>query len=193
MQGFDLLLSRPSHLSVLRVLYHAEGPLTGREVERRSGLSNRGAMLALESLTEISAVYRQEEGAAYYYTLNTSHYFVSRLKPIFDAEDLFWTDVRKLVRRLIHPRPVAAVAAGPLARDESLAWGRVELVMLFSSGRSRIRAFASTEELREAIQDRYGLPSVCTLLDVNIMDRDEYDALWKRVAREGILLFGTLP
>lgn len=194
MQGLDLLLSRPSHLTVLRVLYHAETPLTGREVERRSGLSNRGAMTALETLTEISAVRREIQGSRHYYSLNPNHYLVARaMKAAFDAEDLFWTDVRKLVRKLVHPRPIAAVAAGPLARDESLAWGRMELVMLFSSGRSRIRAFSSTEELREAIQDRYGLPSVCTLLDVNIMDREEYDALWKRVAREGILLFGTLP
>ncbi|HDL77532.1 MAG TPA: hypothetical protein ENG36_02040 [Lentisphaerae bacterium] len=194
MHGLDLLLARQSHVMVLRVLYHADGPLTGREVERRTGLSNRGAMLALESLVELSAVRRYVEGNAYRYTLNPDHYLVSRvLKAAFEAEDLFWTDVRKLVRKIVHPRPMAVVAAGPLARDETLAWGRMELVMLFSSGRSRIRAFASTEELREAIQDRYGLPSVCTLLDVNIMDREEYDALWKRVAREGILLFGNLP
>jgi hypothetical protein len=31
------------------------------------------------------------------------------------------------------------------------------------------------------------------MLDANTADLDEYETLWRRVEREGILLFGTLP
>ena len=56
-----------------------------------------------------------------------------------------WDDLRKIVRRVVHPRPIAAVATGPLARDETLSEGRIELSMVFSSGRSRLRAFRITQ------------------------------------------------
>ena len=194
MQGLDRIFARPSQLSVLRVLYHADEPLTGREIERRCGLSNRATMTALEALVEISAVQRDATSSAYWYELNHTNYLVSKpIKQAFEAEDLFWNDFGKTVRRNIQPRPIAAVATGPLARDETLSEGRVDLVMVFPTGRSRLRAFPALEGLAEAIHHRYGIEVEPNLLDVNTMDRSENDALWRRVEREGILLFGTLP
>lgn len=194
MQGLDRLLSKPSQLYVLRALHHADEALTGREIERRTGLSNRAAMMALESLVEISAVLCEQTSQAHWYELNRGHYLVARaLKPAFEAEDLFWDDLRKTVRRVMHPRPVAAVATGPLARDESDSSGRIELTLVFSSGRNRVRAFRTMEALEEEVWNRYALDVSANLLDVHQVDDDEYDPLWRRVEREGILLFGTLP
>ncbi len=194
MQGLNLLFSKYSQLLVLRILYHAESPLTGREIERRTGLSNRAVMVALDYLTELSAVDCDQTAHSYWYSLNRGHYFVSKaLKPAFDAEDLFWDDFRKTVRRSVQPRPIAAVATGPLARNESAISDRIELTMIFSTGRNRIRAFNGLEKLRDIILNRYAVLIDPVLLDVNIMNQDKYDALWRRVEREGILLFGTLP
>jgi hypothetical protein len=194
MQGLDRIFARPSQLTVLRVLYRSDTPLNGREIERRCGLSNRATMMALESLTDMSAVHRDPSGNAYWYQLNNNHYLVAKmLKQAFEAEELFWVDFGKTVRRKVQPRPIAAVATGPLTRDESLSEGRIDLVMVFSTGRNRIRAYPALAILAEAIHERYGLEVEPTLLDVNTMDRSENDALWRRVEREGILLFGTLP
>jgi hypothetical protein len=65
--------------------------------------------------------------------------------------------------------------------------------MLFSSGRNRLRSLGSIRSLADAIRDRYGMVLEHQLLDMNTMDRKEYIPLWRRVEREGILLFGTLP
>lgn len=194
MHGLNLLFSKYSQLLVLRVLHHAGEPLTGREIERRTGLSNRAVMMALDQLTDTAAVECEQTAHAYWYTLNRTNYFVVKaLKPAFEAEDLFWDDFRKIVRRNVHPRPMAAVATGPLARDESAASDRIELTLIFSTGRNRVRAFNSMEELQEALWKRYAVSIDPILLDINIMNQDKYDALWRRVEREGILLFGTLP
>jgi hypothetical protein len=194
MNILDLLLSKSSHVQVLRVLYHAGEPITGREVERRSGLSNRATMTALEHLVDLSAVIRSENNRAYWFSINNDNYFVKRaLRPAYEAEDLFWDDLRKTVRRVVRPRPIAAVATGPLARNESDPSGRLDLSLVFDSGRTRIRAFRSVERLTEVIWSRYAVEVECTLLDVNTVDDEEHNALWRRVAREGILLFGTLP
>jgi len=194
MHGLDRLLSRPSQLQVLRALYRADAPLTGREIERRTGLSNRATMQALEGLVDTCAVHCESTPQANWYTLNTNHYLIARgLRPAFEAEELFWDDLRKTIRRVVHPRPLAAVATGPLARDESDVGGKLQLTLVFSTGRNRVRAFRDVESLEEEVWNRYALQISANLLDANTVDRDEYDSLWRRVEREGILLFGTIP
>ena len=194
MEGLNVLLSNRSQVMVLRALHYAEHPLTGRAVERACGLSNRAAMNALQALVEARAVHLEVADNAHHYTLNRNHYLVDRaLKPAFDAEDNFWDDVARTVRRIIQPRPLAVVATGPLARDQTVYGGRIMLTMVFSSGRKRIQCLASLARLAETFRDRYALAIENTLLDTNTMDRAEYIPLWRRVEREGILLFGTLP
>jgi len=194
MHGLNTILANRSQIIVLRALYNAEEPLTGRGVERLCGLSNRGTMLALEALVEARAVHREQNGNSHLYTLNQDSYLVAKaLRPAFEAEELFWDDVAKTVRRIVKPRPLAAIATGPLAREETEYGGRMTLTMLFSTGRNRIKSLATIPTLAETIRDRYALVLEHYLLDMNTMDREEYEPLWRRVEREGILLFGTLP
>jgi hypothetical protein len=194
MHGLDRLLSKPSQLYVLRVLHHAEEPLTGREIERRTGLSNRATMMALESLVDIAAVDCEPTAQANWYALNRDHYLVAKaMKSAFEAEDLFWEDLRKTVRRVVVPRPSAAVVTGPLAREDSMSEGRLEMTLLFSTSRNRIRAFRTIETLEEAVWSRYALDLTTNLLAETEVNDDEHEQLWRRVEREGILLFGTLP
>jgi|TARA_B100000809_G_scaffold194559_1_gene193763 DNA-binding transcriptional ArsR family regulator len=194
MRGLNAILANRSQLQVLRTLYEHERALTGRETERRTGLSNRATMLALDALVEARAVNCEKEGRAHYYTLNHEHYLVERaLRPAFDAEIFFWDDLRKAVRATVRPKPLAAVATGPLAREEADYGGRLILTMIFSTGRNRIRALATIGDLADTIRDRYGMVLEHNMLDTYTMDREEYTPLWRRVEREGILLFGTLP
>lgn len=194
MRGLNTILSNMSHVAVLRALYHATEPLTGREVERRSGLANRSTMLALESLVDIRAVHMEVAGRAYLYTLNRKHYLVLKaLQPAFNAEDMFWADLAKTVREVVRPKPLAAVATGPLVRDETEYGGRITLTVLFATQKGRIKALRSLHRLAERIRDRHSLILEHHVLDLNTMDKRQYIPLWRRVEREGILLFGTLP
>jgi hypothetical protein len=194
MHGLDLILNKTSHLLVLRELYHAEEALTGRELQRRTGLSNRATMLALESLVDTSVVRCETTPQANWYEANSNNYFFSRaLKVVFETEDMFWDDLRKVIRKTILPRPTAAVITGPLARNDAESSGRLEITMLFSSGRNRIRAFRTFEDLIEAVWERYALNVEANWLDVNSVELEEYETLWRRIEREGVLLFGTLP
>ncbi len=194
MQGLNLILTRYSQLLVLRILYRADRSLSGREIERQTGLSNRATMQALEDLLAVHAVDCEVTRTAHAYTLNRENYFVTKaLKPAFDAEDAFWTDFRKWVRRMVVPRPLAVVATGPLARDEVPAYWRIPLVMVFKSGHQRIRAFRGMDDLQAAASQRYAITLEPILLDINTMHDPQHDALWRRVEREGILLFGTMP
>ena len=194
MHGLNTILGTQSKVFVLRVLLRAGKPLTGRAVERLSGLSNRATMLALDALVEARAVTRRASGRAYLFALNRNNYLVMKaIRPAFNAEEFFWDDVRKTVRRLVRPRPRAAVATGPLARDETEYGGRLILTMVFQSARSRMGALSTMDRLSSTTRERYAMTLEHHLLDINTMDRAEYVPLWRRVEREGILLFGTLP
>ncbi len=194
MQGLNKIFSKQSNLLVLRVLYHADAPLTGREIERRCGLSNRATMMALEMLSEMAVAHCDQAANAYHYTLNRGHFLVGKaVKPALDAEEMFWDDLRKLVRRVVHPRPTAVVATGPIARDESLSEGRIELTMLFASSRNRLRAFRCMDDLAEKLWNRHSVSFEYNLVDEHNVDDEEYATLWRRIEREGVLLFGTLP
>lgn len=194
MNGLDLILNKASHLLVLRELTHAAEALTGREVQRRTGLSNRATMLALDALTDCSVVRCEITAQANWYEINPRSYFVCKaLKPAFEAEDLFWDDLRKLVRRMVRPRPVSAVATGALARMERDPTGRLELTLLFNVGRNRVRAYRCLDELVEAVWERYAVNIDAHWIDTSSADRPEYEPLWRRIEREGVLLYGTLP
>ncbi len=194
MHGLDHLIGNRSQIMVLRALYHTEEPLTGRAVERATGLSNRATMNALEALTDAKAVHQAKENSRYLYTLNTDNYLVWRaLRPAFDAEELFWADLAKTIQRTVRPKPVAAIATGPLAREETSYGGRITLTMLFNTKTDRIKCLGAVSRLAERLRERYDLTMEHHLLDMNTMDRKEYEPLWRRVEKEGILLFGALP
>jgi hypothetical protein len=194
MTGLNELFRSAGKVMVLRTLYRADTPLSGREVERRAGLSNRATMLALKDLVDARVVNLEIAGRAHQYSLNAGHYLVAKaITPAFEAEELFWADLAKTVQRIVRPKPIAAVATGPLVREETDYGGRVTLTILFSGGRERVKSFRSMVKLAERIRDRHALILEYQLLDLNTMDKEEYDPLWRRVEREGILLFGQLP
>lgn len=194
MHGLDHLIANRSQLMVLRALYHSGEPMTGRSVERATGLSNRATMTALEVLVDARAVAQTKETNRHLYSLNNDHYLVWKaLRPAFEAEELFWADMAKIIQRTVRPKPIAAVATGPLVREETAYGGRITLTMLFAKKTDRIRCLSAVSRLAERLRERYDLAMEHHLLDMNTMDRKEYEPLWRRVENEGILLFGSLP
>ncbi|MGA0334322.1 MAG: hypothetical protein ACO3N7_11575 [Kiritimatiellia bacterium] len=194
MYGLNPILGKISHLKVLRVLHRAKVKLSGREIQRRSGLSNRATMLALEALTERRILRAEITSVHYFYEPNPrSFLWTKSLRPALDAEELFWDDLRKLVRRCVKPVPEAAIVTGTLAREERAEDGLMELHLLYEAGRQRLQAYRCLERLREKIDERYGLEISVTFMDMRNMDDPEFQMLWRQIAREGVLLFGRLP
>lgn len=194
MQGLTRILGKHSHLAVLRVIHHAAEPLSGRDIQRASGLSNRGAMLALATLTEQGVLLREERGTAHLFSGNPRHYLWTKaIRPALDAEIGFWDDLRKTIRRHTIPRPEAAIVTGDLARGIPLENALLDIHLLFATGRQRLQAYRTLERLKENIHARYALHTRATLMDMRTMDDPEFSALWSRIAREGVLVFGKLP
>lgn len=194
MHGLNPILGKSSHLKVLRVLHRAKTRLSGREIQRRSGLSNRATMMALDALTAKRVLRAEHTSVHYYYEPNLQSFLWTKsVRPLLDAEELFWDDLRKLVRRSVKPVPEAAMVTGVLTREESAESGLIELHLLYEGGRQRLQAYRCLERLKEKVDQRYALELTVTFMDMRNMDDPEFQTLWKRIAREGLLLFGKLP
>jgi hypothetical protein len=194
MQALNGILGKTSHLRVLRVLNRSDEPLTGREIQRRSGLSNRATMLALEELARLRVLLLEVDISKHLYTPNTDHYLWSKaVRPALDAEEQFWEDLRRTVRRIMKPRPIAAIVTGTLAREEPEEDRNLHLHLLYSTGRERLQSYRCLQKLRDRAELRYAMEVNATFMDLRNMDDPEYQALWRRIAKEGILLFGDLP
>ena len=194
MHGLNPILGKISHLKVLRVLHRAKVKLSGREIQRRSGLSNRATMMALEALSAKRILRSEITSVHYFYEPNPQSFlWIKSVRPALDAEELFLDDLRKLVRRTVKPVPEAAMVTGVLTREESSESGMLELHLLYEGGRQRLQAYRCMERLRDKVDQRYALEITVTFMDMRNMDDPEFQALWKRIAREGVLLFGKLP
>jgi len=194
MRGLDPILSKGSHLSVLRVLFRSDDPLCGREIQRRCGLSNRGTMLALDDLSEIRVLKREVRSAHHIYSINRRHYLWSKgLKPVLEAEENFWEDLRKLIRGWTRPAPEAAIVTGELTRCENPLAGPLDVHVVFATGRERLQAYTAIDRLKERIHNRMGLEARVTLMDPRTMEYPEHQKIWRVIAKEGVLLFGKLP
>ncbi len=200
MQGLTPILGRQSHLAVLRVIRYAQAPLSGREVQRASGLSNRAAMQALGNLTTVGVLLKTVQGNAHFFSGNPRHYLWTKaVCPALDAEVGFWDDLRKTIRRHMHPKPEAAIVTGPLARSPDPGSRPpdhkdvLEIHLLFATGRQRLQAYRALERLKENLRARYALDSRVTFMDIRTMNDPEFSPLWSRIAREGLLVFGKLP
>jgi hypothetical protein len=193
MQALNAILGKASHLRVLRVLHRAAEPITGREIQRRCKMSNRAVMLALEELSRLSVVICEAHAGHHDYQINQQHYFWKRgIRPALESEEHFWEDLRRLVRRALNPRPIAAIVTGPIARDEPDAEEILQLHLLFQTGRDRLQSYRGLPKLRDQSLSRYSLGIHATFMDLRNMDDSEYRSLWRRIAREGVLLFGDL-
>jgi predicted nucleotidyltransferase len=86
----DELFRSPGQIKVLRVLWRSGPPLSGRQVQRLSGLANLAAMRSLEKLVNLGIVTCRRAGRAYQYDLKREHWTVATLvSPLFENEDKF--------------------------------------------------------------------------------------------------------
>jgi hypothetical protein len=193
-QDLDRIFGKRSHVAVLRVLFKAGEELSGREVQRRSGLSNRATMLALQSLCEQRVLANDVRSSSHRYRINRRHFLWSKaVRAALEAEEGFWEDLKKLLRRTLRPPPIAAIVTGPLARGLAGDQRELPLHLLYQTGRDRLQSYRGLERLKDRIDERYALRVNPTFMDLRTMSRPEFSALWDRIAREGLLVFGDLP
>jgi predicted nucleotidyltransferase len=173
---------------VLDVLLAADGPLSGRDVAKRCGVSPTTAGDALDELAERGLVRVVPSGRALLWQLDEDHAFVRMVRDWTAGVD---AAVAGLVVDAFGERPESVILFGSAARRDDRPGSDVDVLVVSTSpeGRRgyRRRSYALAHSLRQLL----GRP-----VDVVVMGRDEMRAgasspFVQRIAQEGRVLVGT--
>lgn len=112
-QPLDKLLSSEGKVRILRVLLRAGGPLSGREIARRSRVALLSVQKAMADLVALEAVDRKETSAQHLYSINEASFLVREgIAPLFAAEASRVEAVFERIRGILSEDEAPEIACG---------------------------------------------------------------------------------
>ncbi|PIR15421.1 MAG: hypothetical protein COV48_14450, partial [Elusimicrobia bacterium CG11_big_fil_rev_8_21_14_0_20_64_6] len=127
----DSVLSAPSRLAVLRALFRAKSPLSGRAIARLAGINHQGAAVALAALAGLGLVERRPAGRSDQWRLDRSRWLVSELLlPMLEREAGHADAVVAAIKRGLRGKAAAVFVAGAAAKGRLEPCQALELVAI---------------------------------------------------------------
>ena len=84
----DAVFSAPCHVAILRAMFRAPAPASGRQIARDADVNHQACAEGLRRLERLGLVRREVLGRAHAFTLNAGHPVVDvLLVPVFRRED----------------------------------------------------------------------------------------------------------
>lgn len=108
----DAVLSAPSRLAVLRALFRARAPLSGRAVARLAGINHQGAAVALAGLAKLGLVERRPAGRSDQWRLDRRKWLMTELLlPLLEREAAHADAVANEIKKALRGRAEAVLIA----------------------------------------------------------------------------------
>jgi predicted nucleotidyltransferase/biotin operon repressor len=189
----DVVLGQRSKVRLLRLLLRSHGQLTGREIARQTGLSQRTCHTSLRGLERQGIVLRSRAGTAHLYRLNEEHVLVTDvLVPAFRTEtDLVqkYADAARLGLKI----PVESVILyGSVARGTERPGSDVDLMFIVRDAKVAEKGRMLLGPLAASLARRFGSVPQIVFTDSrtfrsNVRRRNPY---YSAVVQDGRVLFG---
>lgn len=182
----DAVLSAPSRLAVLRALFRARSPLSGRALARLAGINHQGAATALAGLERLGLVARRPAGRSDQWRLDRSRWIMSELLlPLFEREAALADAVAGAVKKALRGKAAAVCIGGAAAKGRLEPGQPFELIVVeLPAGRRALSDAA--RELASLFSERWSLT-----LTVRVLSRREgsraaaLEDLWELLPVEG--------
>lgn len=148
----DQILGTQTKVQLLRTLSRMGSPMSGREAQRLAGVKSvSGAGRALDELTELGILHREETGGAHLYRMNREHVLAGPLVRLIEAEEDVLASLRDILTESLESARVAGavrsvVVFGSAARGEARPESDLDLLVI-------VRDDESTEPVRRALLD----------------------------------------
>lgn len=165
-----------SRLEVLRCLYEAQEPLSGREIARRTGLSHQQAHNALKSLVSLGVIARRISPPAHLFSLNRSHWIVKELAGILFKKEKKWLDdlINELGRKM--PKSVRSlILFGSAAQGRMHAGSDIDLLALVEQKKEKEEVLDYFTERSGDLLSRHHYP-----LAPVVLTTEEFRSRYKR-------------
>ncbi|MDP3544111.1 MAG: helix-turn-helix domain-containing protein [Elusimicrobiota bacterium] len=182
----DAVLSAPSRLAVLRALYRARAPLSGRALARLAGINHQGAATALAGLERLGLVERRPAGRSDQWRLERRRWIMAELLlPLFEREAALADAVAGAVKKALRGKAAAVLIGGAAAKGRLEPGQAFELVAVeLPAGRRALGD--AVRGLTALFADRWSLK-----LTVRVLTRREglraaaLEDLWEILPVEG--------
>ena len=182
----DAVLSAPSRLAVLRALFRAKSPLSGRALARLAGINHQGAAVALGALAKLGLVERRPAGRSDQWRLDRRRWLMSELLlPLLEREAEHADAVAGALKKALRGKAAAVLLGGAAAKGRLEPGWPIELVVVESAAGRRALSEA-LRSLTALLKERWALE-----LSVRVLPRREaaravaLDDLWELLPIEG--------
>lgn len=182
----DAVFSAPSRLAVLRALFRARTPLSGRAISRLAGINHQGASVALTALAELGLVERRPAGRSDQWRLDRNRWLMSELLlPLLEREAEHADAVAAAIKKGLRGKASAVLIGGAAAKGRLEAGKPLELVVVEGAGGRRPLS-ESLRDLGGRLKEQWALT-----LDTRVLSKREaaraaaLEDLWELLPIEG--------
>lgn len=196
----DDLFETRSHVRVLRALDQLPFgfPVSAREVARRAGVSHPTASTVLASLRDQGVVEVRRAPRADAFELNRDHAAAKRLRALFEWERKVREELVSFLRDEMKRIPdsiSAAILFGSAVGAEMTPASDIDIAV-FCEPDTVESVTAAMQEVGEAVRRRFGNRLSVVVapapLDQLLRSGRKGFRLWRRIAREGVPVIGSL-
>ena len=182
----DAVLTAPSRLAVLRALFRAKSPLSGRALARLAGINHQGAAVALAGLAGLGLVERRPAGRSHQWRLDRGGGLVRELLlPLRAREAEHAGAVVDAIRKGLRGKAAAVFVAGAAAKGRLEPGRAVELVVV-EGALGRRPLSEALRDLAARLREQWSLP-----LEARVLARRDaaraaaLEDLWELIPVEG--------
>ena len=195
----DAILGTTTKVRILRTLFASGSAATGNEARRLARVRSVRAMwAALDELTALGILLREETRGPHLYRINREHHLAEPLAAVFAAETRRSGEVRDALRSALeavdHLAPVVSmVLYGSNARGEASAASDLDVLVITIDEAAVDPVTDTLLDAAEPIERRFGLRlSAYVLPEARVRDRyRDGDPLMLTIESEGRDLHGT--
>ncbi|MBI3287944.1 MAG: hypothetical protein HYZ74_00315 [Elusimicrobia bacterium] len=180
------VLSAPSRLAVMRALFRAKSPCSGRALARVAGINHQAAAIALTALAKLGLVERRPSGRSDQWRIDRRRWLNSELLlPLLEREAEYAQAVVDEIKKTLRGKAAAVLVSGAAAKG-GLAPGKpLELVV--------VEGLAGRAALGEALRGLAVLMRERWTLDLGVRVLSQREAarassienLWQLLPMEG--------
>ena len=184
------ILSSPAKVAVLRVICHAQSPLSGRETIRRARTSYGPGWKALQELVDSGVLTKRDHGRASAYELREPEgALIERLRGLFAAEQERSERVVSALSSEV-PEALSIILYGSEGRGEAEAGSDTDILIVVERKTEHIEE--RIDQICLALAEQYSLAlswHIADLADLRAWEQTDSD-FWRNILRDGIKLEG---
>lgn len=194
----DHVLGTQTKVQILRALSELASPVSGNKARRLAGVrSVSGAGQALDDLTALGLLLREEAGGAHLYRVNRDHALADALASLFASERRLFAVLRAMLVELLEEEDLTSavrsiILFGSTARGEAAPDSDLDLLVVVTDEARVEPVRVALLEVEPSVRKRLGLRlSAYVLTEARVEARfREGDPLMETIETEGRTLLG---